>query len=550
MDCRFTVCGISHQFKDRKIDWSHNPTCNGYCEWPWQFARMDFLPDLAAYYRETGDGRAARTFVDIVGGFVDTTPPPPPGTPHGATTSWRTLDTGLRATRWVDSYFAFTNSPALTADFRTKFCRSLEDHLRRLEKPMTSNNWRIMELRGLVDVTLAFPFVARAAERRAQAERELEDILARQLYPDGFHFELATGYHTILDRDFSQLAERYRQFGFRPPEFLEKGIACAFEMYPHLVRPDGQVPGINDSDAFDIRARMKVAARLFPDRQDYRWFASDGREGVPPDYLSYAFPYSGAVVFRSSWSKDAVWGYVDMSPFGRGHQHEDKLNFLLFAYGKEMLCEGGLFDYDGSEMRRYVLMTRSHNTVLVDGKNQCTRRTHVWRDEMLRQKADLTFETTPEKDVATATFARGYGYEELGEPYDTSVTHTRTVAFVKDGPAPFFSVTDELRATDDKEHSYEQVWHLETCSLEMTPSSFVADFGDGVTLQARFSSADGKLTDEIATKEKYRWQGWKPVRPSGPHEHRPIHTPVLKGTFREAAVITATFLPSRRLTQR
>ena len=550
MNGRFTVCGIPHQFKDGKIDWTFNPTYNGYREWPWQFARMYFLPALADYYRERGDVRAAQTFVDIVGGFIDSAPPPPPGTRHGDTHSWRTLDTGLRATSWVDSYFAFTNSPLLTTAFREKFGRSLEDHLVRLETPMTSNNWRIMELRGLVDITLAFPFVRRAAERRAAAERELEAILGKQLYPDGFQFELAPGYHTILDADYARLADRYRAFGQTPPAFLEKGIERAFEMYPHLVRPDRKLPDINDSDAFDLCRRMQVAARLFPWRADYRWFATGGREGTAPAYLSYAFPYAGAVVFRDSWSTNAVWGYVDMSPFGRGHQHEDKLNFLLFAYGKEMLCEGGLFDYDSSEMRRYTLLSRAHNTVCIDGKGQCARRTWKWRDEMLHQKADLTFETSATKDVAKATYAMGYGYEELGEPFDTSVTHTRTVEFVKDGAAPFFVVTDDLCASDDKEHSYEQVWHLETCRLDLRDTSFVADFGDGVTLSATFESANGRLTDQIARKEKNRWQGWKPIRPSGPHEHRPIHTPVLQGTFRGSAVITTVFRPQREASRR
>ena len=542
MDYRFTVCGVPYQFKDHKIDWGFNPTYNGYREWPWQFARMNFLPDLAAYYRKTGDERAAQTFVDIVGGFIDTALPPPPDASHGATKSWRTLDTGLRATRWVDSYFAFTNSTALTADFRTKFFRSLEDHLRRLEKPMTSNNWRIMELRGLVDITLAFPDVARADERRAAAERELADLLAKQLYPDGFQFELSTGYHTILDGDYSKLALRYRQFGRTPPAFFEAGIELAFELYPHITRPDRMLPKINDSGACPIVPRMKVAAALYPHRQDFRWFATDGKEGRAPDYLSYAFPYSGAVVFRNSWSRDAVWGYVDMSPFGRGHQHEDKLNFLLFAYGKEMLCEGGNYAYDTSEMRKYVISTRAHNTIRIDGKDQNARKSWKWTDDKLRQKADLTFFTTPERDAATSSFALGYG---KGRDYDDSVVHTRTVEFVKDRGAPFFRVTDELRAKDAKEHAYEQMWHLEKCEFALADDAFTADFGDGVTLEAKSRSANGKFVDMIGTKEP-EMQGWMPILPPGPHEHRKIHTPVLKGTFTGSTTITTVFLPKKK----
>ena len=541
MDYDFTVCGVPHKFADHRIDWEYNPTYNGYREWPWQFARMNFLPDLAAYYRKTGDEKAARTYVDILTGFIDQALPPPPGTPHGATKSWRTLDTGLRATRWMDSYFAFTNSPALTADFRAKFHRSLEDHLRRLETPMTSNNWRIMELRGLVDITLAFPDVARAGERRAAAERELADLLTKQLYPDGFQFELAPGYHAILDADYCSLAEKYRAQGRTPPAFLETGVELAFELYPHIMRPDRMMPGINDSDPMPIGEKMRTAAVLYPNRKDFRWIATDGKEGEMPGYLSYAFPYAGAVVFRDSWSRDAVWGYVDMSPFGRGHQHEDKLNFLLFAYGKEMLCEGGIYDYDTSEMRKYVLSTRAHNTIRIDGRDQNARKTWKWTDDLLHRKADLVFSTTPKRDVATSSFGLGYG---KGADCDDAVVHTRTVEFVKDCGAPFFRITDELRAKDAREHSYEQLWHLETCGLRLADGAFTADFGDGVTLEASFRSANGRLADMIGTKEP-EMQGWMPIRPCGPHEHRPIHTPVLKGTFAGETKIVAVFRPKR-----
>ena len=542
MDYRFTVCGVPYQFKNRKIDWSFNPTYNNYREWPFQFARMNFLPPLARYYRKTGDERAAETFVAIVGGFIDTVPPPPPEALPGDTKSWRTLDAGLRATSWVNSWFAFTNSPALTPQFRAKFMGSLEDHLRRLEPSQTVNNWRIMELKGLVDITLAFPSVARAEERRAAAERELAELLKKQLYPDGFQFELSTGYHMIIDSDYRGLADRYREFGRTPPEFLEKGIEPAFELYSHMMRPDRRLPALNDAGSANIVPRLRTAAKLYPYRRDFLWLATDGREGSAPDYLSYAFPYSGAVVFRDSWSRDAVWGYVDMSPFGRSHQHEDKLNFLLFAYGKEMICEGGVYAYDTSEMRKYVRSTRAHNTIRIDGKDQNTRRSWKWTDDLLFKKADLEFSTSPERDFARSAFICGYGSDE---EFDASVTHVRTVEFIKSQGVPFFRITDELRSKDEKVHSYEQMWHLETCELALSDDVFTADFGDGVLLEAKAQSENGKFVDMMGAKEPY-YQGWMPITPPGPHEHRPIHTPVLKGTFTGSTTITTVFLPKKK----
>ena len=545
MNFEFSECGTPHRFETRKIDWNFNPTYNNYREWPLQFARHRFLPNLAKYYRQSGDEKAAETFVKIVGDFIDDVPPPPPGASPHATVSWRTLDTGLRATSWVNSYDAFTNSPAWTAEFDAKFRRSLKDHVARLVPQQMSNNWRIMELRGLTDLVLAFPWLDPEGSVLAQCEREFEGILSSQLYPDGFQFELTPGYHGILDGDFCAVADRYRRFGRQPPKFLETGVELAFELYPHLTRPDRTMPRINDSGHREIRTKMAKAASLFPNRTDFLWFATDGEKGAPPPYLSYVFPYSGAVVFRESWAKDAIWGYVDMSPFGRGHQHEDKLNFLLCAYGKDMLIEGGNYAYDKSEMRKYVMSTRAHNTIMIDGKEQNARKTWKWEPEMLHRKADIRSSLTPEVDVAESTFALGYG---RGKDYSDAVSHTRKVEFVKDRGTPFFRITDTLKATDGKEHVYEQIWHLETCELDLKDSSFTADFGDGVALEAAFRSENGVFADHMGEKTPV-YQGWMPIHPQGPHEHRPVHTPILRGTFTGSATIVGVFRPVRRISR-
>ena len=44
------------------------------------------------------------------------------------------------------------------------------------------------------------------------------------------------------------------------------------------------------------------------------------------------------------------------------------------------------------------------------------------------------------------------------------------------------------------------------------------------------------------TKSPY--QGWMPISPPGPHEHRPIPTPVLSGRFSGAKRIVGVFYPS------
>ena len=541
MNYRFTVCGTPITFADRKIDWNANPTYNGYREWPWQFARHWFLHNLAAYYEKSGDERAAQTWVDIVTSFIDGAPAPATRTPFNATWSWRTLDTGLRASVWAATYPKIEKSPAVTPAFRKKFFASIVEHARRLQPRRATNNWRLMELHGLLDLALTFPQLPDAAAWRRQAERELAVELARQVYPDGFQFELTTGYHGIIHETYYPICRRYRELGIPLPAGFTNNLENAYGLYLKLVRPDGRLPSINDGSYTVIADVLKGAHEIFPARQDFLWAATDGKQGTPPGYRSLALPYSGAVVFRTSWRPDAVWGYVDMSPWGYSHQHEDKLNFLLSAYGKHLLVEGGSFHYDSSPMRRYVLSTRAHNTIRIDGKDQCARASWRWREAMLNEKAPLAFSTTPARDVAKATFDLGYG---SARALDRSVSHTRTVEFIKDAPeGPFFRITDELVARDVRVHTYEQLWHLEDCVFTMAKRAFTGDFG-GVTLKATFAceGTDGKLIDQIG-QERPTYQGWLPIWNQSTRVHRPIHTPTLVGSFKGRAKIVAEFRP-------
>ena len=543
MDYRLSACGVPYHFKDHKIDWLFNPTYNGYREWPWQLGRQPFFTVLAEYYTRLGqDEKAAATWRDMVNGWMDQCAPPPDGTAPGRPVPWRTLDAGLRVAGWCKQIHAFAKSPSLSDEFIVRFFRSVRDHGHRLEKPMTSNNWRIMELNGLMHVAMLFPFLKESSSWRESALNEYKAQLDLQVYPDGFQFELSPGYHGVIPHDYSRLLKLYSICGQTAPAFILKGIERAFDMYPHLSRPDRFLPALNDSGTVSLISNMERASKLYPDRADFRWFATLGKEGTPPDYLTYAFPYAGAVVFRTSWDEDAVWGYVDCSPFGRGHQHEDKLNALIYAYGKNMLVEGGCYAYDTSEMRKYVLSTRAHNTILVDGLDQCTRRDCKWEPDDIRLKADFASSFGPDVDVVRSTYSKGYG--RSGSHIEGS--HTRTSMFFKKLPGlpPLFVYIDRLSSPDGAQHTYDSLWHLEKSDLKIDGVRFNAYFGGGIGLTAAFSDTEAQIVDMKGSHDPY--QGWMPISPPGPHEHRPIPTPVLKGKFTGGRRIVEVFCPYRK----
>ncbi len=127
------------------------------------------------------------------------------------------------------------------------------------------------------------------------------------------------------------------------------------------------------------------------------------------------------------------------------------------------------------------------------------------------------------------------------------VVHDRTVLFLKDveGLSPFFVIVDRLTAPDDEPHTYEILWHLGDCSLAITNSIFIGDFGKGVGLFGAVSDGEASITDKKGQK-KPELQGWKAVWTSDPNAQRAIPTPAVEGSFTGARRIVTVLYPYRK----
>ncbi|MBR5548168.1 MAG: acetylxylan esterase [Kiritimatiellae bacterium] len=542
---KFTTVMTTHQYDPANIDWNLNPTCNNYEEYVWQLNRLEFLESLAAYYRETRDESASRAFVEILSSWWNGQKLPQDGTSAYATGGWRTIDAGIRMFTWPVYLHSFLRSNQLSDRFLVQFFRSVCEHNHRLIDQPTIGNWQIHQLSGILMSAVAFPFLKDAAKWEVYALEGLMAEFGKQVYPDGFQFELTTGYHWICINNIRTSLAAYERTGRVPPRNVVAGLERMYDVLAFLMRPDGSTPDLNDGGHIDVPKNLSAALRYFPDRKDFAFLSSRGKSGESPSFLSAKLPYSGAVTFRTGWWDDALWAYVDNSPFGCGHQHEDKLNFLLFGFGKELITEGGTYAYDASEMRRYVVSTRAHNTILVDGKGQCSNRTYKWDDSMLAHKASGMFGTSRSADFCRDEFADGYSDElASNEPLDLT-RHERTVVFHKDvkGTSPFFAIIDRLVAPDLRERTWEMPWHLESKSCDLRERGFLADYGDGVKLVGVVSDTVATLVDMKGSEKPF--QGWMPIFAAGEHEHRPINTPVFKGSFVGLKRIVTVLQPLR-----
>ncbi len=516
-------CSTAHQFEG-EVDWTINPTFNQYREWTWQLSRHPEWGVLAERYRETGDERYAEAFVRFFTSWVRQAVVPEDA-PGGATLCWRTIEAGIRMGGvWQWALHSFYRSPHFTDDVLVDWYKSVWEHGWRLRHFHRTGNWLIMEMNGLAQIGILYPQFRDVPAWKAYAFELLVEELDAQVYPDGFQVELSTGYHQVDIRNYQWLIDVCRAYDEPVPEAFRVKMERMHDVNVYMMMPDGRLPDVNDGGWRPVAPLMDCAVESYPERADFLWAYTGGREGAPPARTSVDLPYAGYYLMRTGWEPDAVWALFDGGPFGYGHQHEDKLNLLLHAYGRLLLTEGGNYAYDASEMRRYVLSTRAHNTVRVDGQDQ-NRRLHYNREAFdVTARAGASWRTTDRCDIVEASHDEGYGPDAA-----RTVVHTRRVLLLKQGIGelgPCLLVVDRLVPQDVKAHSYQILWHLNADAAETDGLVVHGRDPNQPNLSVVPAAPPGLSVNLVSGQESPEWQGWVAVKNHQQGEYAPIPTAV------------------------
>jgi len=540
-------CGVYHKF-DGEIDWNLNPI--NYKEWPWQLNRHGFWVTLGRAYWATGEEKYAREFVYQMTDWVAKNPIPVK-TSGNETYTWRTIEQGIRCSgSWPESFYLFLTSPSFTDDAIVTMAKSFVEHARQLVKWHTSGNWLTMEADGLMHVGVLFPEFAEAAEWRKTAADRLYAELDRQVYPDGAQIELTTGYHQVSLGNFVKAWEIARMNDVEMPADYIAKLERMYDYDLAASMPDGHLPGLNDGSLTNVRRQLARGFEFFPERKDFEWVATSGKKGERPKLGSVPLAFAGQLVMRSGWDPDDLYLLMDAGPFGYGHQHEDALSIVVYAHGRYHLVDAGNYAYDSSPWRRYVLSTRAHNTIMVDGEEQ--HRKGKPREEYVVQKPlPNRWASSDGFDYAAGTYDDGYG-----DKNQVQVTHTRHVFFVK---PEYWIVTDFLTPADDKPHRYGSMFHLdaEGAAVDEKAKSVTTTNADSSNLSVfgiccgNAASAQRPTSDQgsipaaypvslsvriVSGQEEPVVQGWMPAGSTSVYKVRPIPTPIFE---KEAAGPTA-----------
>lgn len=341
-------------------------------------------------------------------------------------TGWEPYPTSLRLLNWCGYYF-HTNRERMLADpeFAGRVWRSIwqqADWLSgRLETHLLGNH--------LLENLAALCFVGATfsgrdpAKWRAIGLRLLRREVTEQLLPDGMHFERSPMYHArvvyvlalLLSTDDPEIAR-----------LIQTPFARAYEVLHKLCLPDGQLALLNDSalDVYTLRANLFRGVRSKAGVLE--WGSSGG---------SFALPHAGYFGCRSE-SGDYI--VCDAGPIGPdylpGHAHGDMLSFELAFDGRRIVTDSGVHGYGGSPLRAWCRSTAAHNTVEVNGQDQC----EFWGDFRVARRGRV-------HDVRWCPLEDGFvlsaehdGYRRL--PCD--VVHRRLFRWHRSG---ILMARDELR---------------------------------------------------------------------------------------------------------
>jgi hypothetical protein len=216
---------------------------------------------------------------------------------------------------------------------------------------------------------LAACFAGRAV---ARWERTAEGILRRELeeqfLSDGGHFERSPMYHALLTGALLDLVNVLDEHDSIRRRLTER-LPAALRFLAAMTHPDGGPALLNDCSvdvAPGADALLRYASAL-------------GLTPGPSHFPGNDDGSSGALLFRESgyhvWKGSQAAFFYDAGPIGPDYQpahgHGDIFSFELSLDGRRVVVDGGTSSYEAGDERDWTRSTRAHNTVELDGEDQC-----------------------------------------------------------------------------------------------------------------------------------------------------------------------------------
>ena len=446
-----------------KWDWNfwlhENPYTNGFLH------RCYWMPVLAQVYWSTGEEKYAQKLIELWVDWVRS----PPMSRGGDSGKNGGLGPMYQASLQPSCLEMILQSPHLKPrDFCLMAGYVTGGPINSMTGGLRGGNQTIGQAKAIFAVAGAFPEFKKHAHWVSMIQKCLDNYCTGWIYPDGGFAETTFLYSAgtalgLLSAVESAQAIADVGMNLKVPEEA-KNPELWGDYFLFSSRPDWYLPWTGHGGRVKATKLMEHLAIRYPERKDFLFYATEGKEGQPPKSPSHYFNWAGYTAMRDKYGPKANFLFFDAGPCGAFHRNADKLMVIVASHGRTLIEDRGIHTYTPHkpEFHTYFQFSYGHSTVVVDRKSQ--------RDdaELPKQALDCPWASNDTLDYNAAEYRRGYiktAYA-TGET-DAGVSHHRSVVFVK---PDYWIVTDRMVPTVPNQslhlRTFEQLWQYIPCRME------------------------------------------------------------------------------------
>ena len=232
-----------------------------------------------------------------------------------------------------------------------------------------NSNHGLEGIGSLWAAALTFPVFRDTPTWEAKARERLEQWLADNLSPEGFHLEQSPSYHWFVLLRMAAI-DRFLRANDRDADPLTQAAERAASVWPYLLKPNGAIPTVGDSGPQAPRDWLATLERRWgrsiPQATEPR-----AARGEPCARLSMVSERAGYAIFGSRAPDGAdrdqdVYALFRCRAFASPHCHHDSLSFVLYGLGRDWIVDPGYLNYHERDPRRqYLRSSRAHSVVLI-----------------------------------------------------------------------------------------------------------------------------------------------------------------------------------------
>lgn len=289
------------------------------------------------------------------------------------------LDAGWRMENIIRLIYTAINSEHMTDDVFTALMKWIYAHYDGFNGVAYTNaaaNQANAVLANIARVCAYFPEFIGDGEWE-KAKNDLINFYCKEekglFNPDGSYAESCTNYITGVMEEIAGVVRIVKaRDGVNHPDYeiFAKKLLDLVTYYSTLGYSSGSTVPYGDGGRLSTLAVIEQYNEEFFDRDDLRFIASLGKEGIEPSYTSKLYPQKAICMMRSGWNSDSICAFIN-NDNGGTHGHKDELAVDVWAYGSQLLVDAGVSSYSpGVDFTSLREKTELHNTIVIDGKDQ------------------------------------------------------------------------------------------------------------------------------------------------------------------------------------